>query len=111
MAIASPPHPAFPLQGLVTATPSRTDIRVEYKEIHTSEPIGSWTRLAGLLNSISELYIIFERVSSTFLMQYELALIFLLSFFLDNRYYYPIPWWFWQMIQQHAVNLSPPRLT
>ncbi|CUS10385.1 unnamed protein product [Tuber aestivum] len=57
-----PPHPAFPLQGLVTATPSRTDIRVEYKEIHTSEPIGSWTRLANLLNSISELYIIFERV-------------------------------------------------
>ncbi|RPA98879.1 hypothetical protein L873DRAFT_1828314 [Choiromyces venosus 120613-1] len=47
---------------LVTATPSRTDIRVEYKEIHTSEPIGSWTRLANLLNSVSELYIIFERV-------------------------------------------------
>jgi hypothetical protein len=57
-----PPHPAFPLQGLMTASPSRTDIRVEYKEIHTSEPIGSWTRLANLLNSVSELYIIFERV-------------------------------------------------
>jgi hypothetical protein len=46
----------------MTASPSRTDIRVEYKEIHTSEPIGSWTRLANLLNSVSELYIIFERV-------------------------------------------------
>jgi len=80
MAIASPPHPAFPLQGLVTATPSRTDIRVEYKEIHTSEPIGSWTRLAGLLNSISELYIIFERVSRIFLGQYELALMFCFLF-------------------------------
>ncbi|KAL7276949.1 hypothetical protein RUND412_000043 [Rhizina undulata] len=57
-----PPHHAFPLQGLVTATPSKTDIRVEYKEIHTSEPVGSWARLAHLLTSVSELYIIFERV-------------------------------------------------
>ncbi|KAL0634612.1 hypothetical protein Q9L58_006499 [Maublancomyces gigas] len=57
-----PPHPSFPLQGRVTASPSRTDIRIEYKEIHTSEPLGSWARLAQLLTSISELYIIFERV-------------------------------------------------
>ncbi|KAH8151614.1 uncharacterized protein LAJ45_04236 [Morchella importuna] len=57
-----PPHPSFPLQGRVTASTSRTDVRVEYKEIHTSEPLGSWARLAQLLTSISELYIIFERV-------------------------------------------------
>lgn len=60
--IHRPPHPSFPLQGRVTASTSRTDIRVEYKEIHTSEPLGSWARLAQLLTSISELYIIFERV-------------------------------------------------
>lgn len=60
--IHRPPHPSFPLQGRVTASTSRTDVRVEYKEIHTSEPLGSWARLAQLLTSISELYIIFERV-------------------------------------------------
>lgn len=45
----------------MSASPSRTDLRVEYKEIHTSEPVGSWARLAQLLSSLSELYIIFER--------------------------------------------------
>lgn len=31
-------------------------------EIHTSGPVGSWARLAPLLTSLSELYIVFERV-------------------------------------------------
>ena len=57
-----PPHHAFPLQGLTSPNPSSTDLRVQYKEIHTSEPVGSWARLATLLASLSELYIIFERV-------------------------------------------------
>ena len=43
---------------------SKPDLRVEFKEIHTSEPTGSWSRLAHLLTSLSELYIIFERVCS-----------------------------------------------
>ena len=41
------------------------DLRVEFTEIHTSEPTGSWARLATLLPSLSELYIIFERVRMT----------------------------------------------
>jgi len=57
-----PPHNCFPLQGLMSRTSSKADLRVEYKEIHTSEPTGSWSRLAHLLTSLSELYIIFERV-------------------------------------------------
>ncbi|KAF8536034.1 hypothetical protein BDD12DRAFT_918484 [Trichophaea hybrida] len=56
-----PPHNCFPLQGLMSRTSSKADLRVEYKEIHTSEPTGSWSRLAHLLTSLSELYIIFER--------------------------------------------------
>lgn len=57
-----PPHNCFPLQGLISRSPSELDLRVEYTEIHTSEPTGSWARLAHLLTSLSELYVIFERV-------------------------------------------------
>lgn len=32
------------------------------KDIYTSEPVGSWSRLARLMTSVAELYIIFEQV-------------------------------------------------
>ncbi|KAI5813816.1 hypothetical protein BZA77DRAFT_334723 [Pyronema omphalodes] len=59
--LSRPPHNCFPLQGLISRSPSELDLRVEYTEIHTSEPTGSWARLAHLLTSLSELYVIFER--------------------------------------------------
>lgn len=40
---------------------SAVDLRVEFKEIHAAAPMGSWARLAQMLTSLSELYIIFER--------------------------------------------------
>lgn len=57
-----PPHYAFPLQGLMPKSSSDAELRVHYTEIHTSGPVGSWARLASLLSSLSELYVIFERV-------------------------------------------------
>lgn len=41
---------------------SSADLRVEFKEVHAAAPTGSWARLAHMLTSLSELYIIFERV-------------------------------------------------
>lgn len=54
-----PPHYAFPLQGLMPKSKGQADLAVE---IHTSGPVGSWARLGPLLSSLSELYVIFERV-------------------------------------------------
>ncbi|KAI5806242.1 hypothetical protein EDC01DRAFT_639227 [Geopyxis carbonaria] len=53
-----PPHNCFPLQGIMSRNSSRNHLG---PQIHTSEPIGSWSRLAHLLPSLPELYIIFER--------------------------------------------------
>lgn len=112
--IRRPPHPSFPLQGRVTASPSRTDIRIEYKEIHTSEPLGSWARLAQLLTSISELYIIFERVClsatiSLFSLDYHVLDYFLTSL-MRHRFCFLSHWWCWRMIRGRAANSCPPLL-
>lgn len=56
-----PLHNSFPLQGVMSHS-SSADLRVEFKEVHAAAPTGSWARLAHMLTSLSELYIIFERV-------------------------------------------------
>lgn len=56
-----PPHSAFPLQGLVKSTSS--SVRLDScKDIYTSEPVGSWARLARLMSSVTELYVIYEQI-------------------------------------------------
>lgn len=61
----SPPHDAFPLQGLTTNNASMIDLSLEHsKEIYTSEPVGSWAKFSRLLESLPELYIVFEQVNN-----------------------------------------------
>jgi hypothetical protein len=60
--LVRPLHNCFPLQGVMSHNSSSADLRVEFKEIHAAAPTGSWARLAQMLTSLSELYIIFERV-------------------------------------------------
>jgi len=55
----SPPHEAFPLQGLVHRRDSRPN---QPMDIYATEPVGSWAQIIELLPSVAELYIIFERV-------------------------------------------------
>ncbi|TGZ81210.1 hypothetical protein EX30DRAFT_340852 [Ascodesmis nigricans] len=59
--VHTPPHYAFPLQGLMPKSSENAELKVQCTEIHTSGPVGSWARLAALLSSLSELYVIFER--------------------------------------------------
>lgn len=56
----SPPHHGFPLQGLEMPSPSNG--LPSPSEIYAYQPTGSWNKLLGLLPSIVDLYVIYEKL-------------------------------------------------